>query len=158
MPPTRRLPPVLLLTALLGTLGGSRFSDAADVTGFRGTDGLASSKEVGLPVSWSSSQNVVWRVKLPGPGTASPIVLGNRIYLTSYTGYGLVPNEGQQQDLKRQVLCLDRASGKQIWLKEFDAKLPESKYSGGNNARHGYASSTPTTDGKHLYVLSLIHI
>jgi len=152
MPQTRRLPFVLLLTAVLATLAGSHFSDAADVTGFRGTDGLASSKEVGLPVSWSSSQNVVWRVKLPGPGTSSPIVLGNRIYLTSYTGYGLTPNEGQQQDLKRQVLCLDRASGKQVWKKEFDAKLPESNYSGGNNARHGYASSTPTTDGKHLYV------
>ena len=50
------------------------------------------------------------------------------------------------------MLCLERDGGKLIWRKEFDAKLPESNYSGGNNARHGYASSTPTTDGKHLYV------
>ncbi|MFP6700736.1 MAG: PQQ-binding-like beta-propeller repeat protein, partial [Planctomycetaceae bacterium] len=154
MPLTCRLPSVRL-TAVLVALIGVCFTapaPAADVTGFRGTDGLARSQEVGLPVSWSSSENVVWRVKMPGPGTSSPIVLGERIYVTSYTGYGLVPNQGDQANLKRQVLCLDRASGRQIWRKEFAAKLPESNYSGGNNARHGYASSTPTTDGKHLYV------
>jgi len=148
MPLTRRCIFPLFLIAVLCV----QSTDAADVTGFRDTGGLAQSKEVGLPVSWSSSQNVVWRIKLPGPGTASPIVLGDRIYLTSYTGYGLMPNQGDQQNLKRQVLCLDRATGKLIWRKDFDPKLPESGYSGGNNARHGYASSTPTTDGKHLYV------
>lgn len=127
-------------------------ADAADVTGFRGEGGLARSAEVGLPQAWSSTKNVVWKSKMPGPGTSSPIVLGKRIYLTSYTGYGLEPNQGNQANLKRQVLCLDRASGRVIWKKEFAAQLPESSYSGGNNARHGYASATPTTDGKHLYV------
>ncbi len=127
-------------------------AQSADVTGFRGDGGLATSRETGLPVSWSSTENVVWKTALPGPGTASPIVLGDRVYLTSYTGYGLQPNQGDQANLKRQVLCLDRSSGKLIWKKEFTPKLPESNYSGGNNARHGYASSTPTTDGKHLYV------
>ena len=151
MPLTRRTILPLLLAALTFGLG-THSTRAADVTGFRDTGGLAKSKETGLPVSWSSTQNVVWRTKLPGPGTASPIVLGDRIYLTSYTGYGLAPNQGDQSGLKRQVLCLERAGGKLIWRKEFDAKLPESNYSGGNNARHGYASSTPTTDGKHLYV------
>ncbi len=125
---------------------------AADVTGFRGEGGLARSVEVGLPQSWSSTENVVWKSKMPGPGTSSPIVLGKRIFVTSYTGYGLEPNQGDQANLKRQVLCLDRATGKLIWKKEFAAKLPESRYSGGNNARHGFASATPTTDGKHLYV------
>ena len=152
MPSTRRTTFSLMLTAALATTLGPVEVQAADVTGFRDSGGLAHSKETGLPVTWSSSQNVVWKAKMPGPGTSSPIVLGERIYLTSYTGYGLVPNQGEQANLKRQVLCLDRASGKQIWRKEFAAKLPESRYSGGNNARHGFASATPTTDGKHIYV------
>ena len=152
MPSTRRTTFSLMLTAALAATLGPVGVQAADVTGFRDSGGLAHSKETGLPVTWSSSQNVVWKAKMPGPGTSSPIVLGERIYLTSYTGYGLVPNQGEQANLKRQVLCLDRASGKQIWRKEFAAKLPESKYSGGNNARHGFASATPTTDGKHIYV------
>ena len=152
MPSTRRTTFSLMLTAALAATLGPVGVQAADVTGFRDSGGLAHSKETGLPVTWSSSQNVVWKTKMPGPGTSSPIVLGERIYLTSYTGYGLVPNQGDQANLKRQVLCLDRASGKQIWRKEFAAKLPESRYSGGNNARHGFASATPTTDGKHIYV------
>lgn len=125
---------------------------AADVTGFRGPGGVAVSNEAGLPAEWSSTKNVAWKTRLPGPGTSSPIVLGERIYLTSYSGYGLQPNQGDQSGLMRHVLCLDRKSGKTIWKKDFKPQLPESRYSGGNNARHGYASSTPTTDGKHLFV------
>lgn len=137
---------------LVLVVGASVGANAADVVGFRDAGGLARSAEVGLPLSWSATENVVWRTPMPGPGTASPIVLGDRIYLTSYTGYGLQPSEGDQANLNRQVLCLSRATGEPIWQREFAPKLPESKYSGGNNARHGYASSTPTTDGKHLYV------
>lgn len=137
---------------LILVTSGPLATQAADVTGFRDAGGLARSQEVGLPHSWSATENVVWRTPMPGPGTASPIVLGDRIYLTSYTGYGLQPNEGDQANLRRQVLCLSRDTGEQIWQREFEPKLPESKYSGGNNARHGYASSTPATDGKHLYI------
>ena len=125
---------------------------AADVTGFRGPGGVAVSDEAGLPAEWSSTKNVAWKTRLPGPGTSSPIVLGERIYITSYSGYGLEPNQGSQSSLQRHVLCLDRKSGKLLWKKDFKPQLPESRYSGGNNARHGYASSTPTTDGKHLFV------
>ena len=112
---------------------------AADVTGFRGPGGVAVSDEAGLPAEWSSTKNVAWKTRLPGPGTSSPIVLGERIYITSYSGYGLEPNQGSQSSLQRHVLCLDRKSGKLLWKKDFKPQLPESRYSGGNNARHGYA-------------------
>jgi len=128
-------------------------ADAGDWTGFRGPGGLGHSPETGLPVSWSSTNNVAWRAALPGPGSSSPIVLGNRIYLTCYSGYGLDASEpGSMDDLRRHVLCLNRESGDVVWSKSFDPTLPESAYSGGNDSWHGYSTSTPATDGEHLYV------
>jgi hypothetical protein len=124
----------------------------ADWTEFRGPGGRATSEATGLPAKWTEVENIVWRTKLPGPGTSSPITLGDRIYVTSYSGYGLAPNEGDMNDLRRHVVCVDRTSGKILWDRQFEPRLPESKYSGGNSSRHGYSSSTPTTDGERLYV------
>ena len=124
----------------------------ADWTGFRGSNGLGIIEDKGLMTKWTSTENIVWRTKLPGPGASSPITLGDRIYLTSYSGYGLAPNEGDMKDLRRHVLCLNRTSGKILWDRQFEPRLRESKYAGGNSSRHGYSSSTPTTDGQRLYV------
>jgi outer membrane protein assembly factor BamB len=129
------------------------FAVAADWPQFRGPGGAGVGDERGLPATWSSSDNIVWRVKLPGPGTSSPIVVGKRVYLTCYSGYGLKPGAGDMNELMRHLLCIDRKSGKVLWTKDFKPALPESKYGpGGNESQHGYASSTPASDGKHLYL------
>ena len=126
---------------------------AADWAQFRGPAGLGTSNETGLPAEWSTSKNVVWKTALPGAGTSSPVVVGERVYLTSYSGYGLSVDEpGDMDKLMRHVVCVDRASGKIIWSKDFKPSLPESEYSGGNNTWHGYASSTPVADDANLYV------
>jgi outer membrane protein assembly factor BamB len=125
----------------------------ADWPQFRGPGGAGVSSERGLPATWSSSDNIVWRAKLPGPGTSSPIVVGERVYLTCYTGYGLEPGAGDMNKLMRHLLCIDRKNGKVLWTKDFKPALPESKYGpGGYESQHGYASSTPASDGKHLYL------
>jgi hypothetical protein len=125
---------------------------AADWTQFRGPGGLGKSSDTGLPVKWSATENVVWRTPLQGPGTSSPIVLKDRIYLTCYTGYGVSQNEpGDMAELARHVVCLDRKTGKTLWKKEFKSEGRESRYQG-RLQLHGYASSTPTTDGEFLYV------
>lgn len=124
-------------------------SHAADWPQFRGTGGLATSADTGLPVTFSSSQGIAWKTELPGAGTSSPIFVGKHIFLTAYTGYN-VPGQpqGAQEDLKRHVLCLDRATGKILWQKEVPSKLPEQdKIRDG----HGYASATPVSDGKHVF-------
>jgi len=124
----------------------------AEWSDFRGPHGLGISTETGLPVRWSSDQNIVWKTKLPGPGTSSPVTAGDRIFLTSYTGYGLDDkNPGEMADLRRHILCIDRKSGKVLWTKEFRPELPEHKYAG-EGSYHGYSSSTPVTDGERLYV------
>jgi len=131
----------------------------ADWTGFRGPGGSGLSGETGLPTTWSSKENIVWRTPLPGPGSSCPIVVGQRIYLTSYSGYGLkwkkdAPEEDKEDmsKLMRHLVCIDRGSGKILWTKDFKPSLPESKYEGGNNTQHGYASSTIASDGQRLYV------
>jgi len=144
----RRHRPLLVLLALLGVCSLM----GADWTAFQDPDGLGTSAENGLPVKWSSRDNIVWKTRLPGPGTSSPVTLGNRIFLTCYTGYALDAGKpGNMADLRRHVLCIARDSGKVLWTKEFEPVLPEHKYQG-EGSYHGYASSTPLTDGERLYV------
>src|SRR5476651_743505 len=100
---TCRLAFALLLvvgtTALMG----------ADWLQFRGPDGLGISKEKDLPSEWSAKKNIVWKIKLPGAGAASPITLGNRIFVVCYSGYGMDNKDpGEMKDLRRHLLCLDR--------------------------------------------------
>lgn len=116
---------------------------------FRGPTGQGISNDKGLPLTWSETKNIVWKVELPGAGTSSPIVLGERIFLTCYSGYK-VPGRpvGSQEDLKRSVTCLDRKSGKLLWNTEVESKLPEQAII---REEHGYASSTPVADGEKVY-------
>jgi outer membrane protein assembly factor BamB len=128
------------------------FAPGGEWQQFRGPDGLGVSTEKDLPVGWSSEKNIVWRTRLPGPGTSSPVTAGNRIFLTCYSGYAIdTAKPGKMEDLKRHLLCLNRKDGKILWQKEFKPVLPEHQYSG-EGSYHGYSSSTPITDGKRLYV------
>ena len=126
---------------------------ADDWMQFRGPGGLGVSSEVSVPTEWSDTRNIVWKTKLPGAGTSSPIIIGDKIFLTCYSGYGMdQAGPGEMEDLKRHVVCLQRDTGEIVWKKVFDPNLPESAYSKANNMRHGYASSTIASDGKRLYV------
>ncbi len=142
---THRLVLVPALLAALSALG-------ADWLQFRGPRGSGTSGDTGLPTTWSAKENIVWRTKLPGPGTSSPIVVGKRVYLTCYSGYGLEPGEGAMDQLMRHLVCIDRDTGAVRWTRDFKPVLPESKYQKGNDSQHGYSSSTPASDGRHLFV------
>ncbi|HOW63983.1 MAG TPA: PQQ-binding-like beta-propeller repeat protein [Candidatus Paceibacterota bacterium] len=116
---------------------------------FRGPDGQATSQNQGLPVTWSAEENLVWKTPLPGPGGSSPIVWGDRIFVTGFTGYA-VPgsSSGDLNALERHVICLDRKDGKILWRKNVPAIQPEQA----TVRDHGYASSTPLADADRLYV------
>ena len=139
---------LLTLVILAGT---TTSLPAADWTQFRGPGGLGISSETGVPTTWSATENIVWKAELPGPGASCPIAVGDRIFITSYSGYGLEPAQGEQSDLVRHLLCLKRSDGEVIWHKKFEPTLPEHKYQG-EGSYHGYAASTPVSDGKRLYV------
>lgn len=122
-----------------------------DWTQFRGVNNAGVSTDVKLPLSWSNENNLVWKVELPGPGSSSPITLGDRVFVTCYSGYG-VPKAsgGTLQTLQRHLLCVHRVDGKIRWTKTIAGELPEDSYQG-YISEHGYASSTPVTDGERVY-------
>lgn len=126
--------------------GGKNRSD--DWSRFRGPAAMGVSDAKNLPEKWSQSSGIAWKTPLPGAGASSPIVYGNKIFLTSYTGY-FVPGEdgGSLDDLQRHLLCLDLSSGKVLWDKAIAAKLPEEE----RIRDHGYAANSVAVDAEHVY-------
>jgi outer membrane protein assembly factor BamB len=127
--------------------------EAADWARFRGPNGSGVAADAGeVPVRWSDSLNLRWKTALPGPGLSSPIVVGERVFVTCWTGYGIDRREpGEQKDLKRHLICIDRRKGEILWSRGVDAVLPEDPYRG-MFTEHGYASHTPASDGEAVYV------
>lgn len=134
-------------------MAGASLVGAADWPRFRGPNGTGiAGDDTPAPTTWSPTKNLKWKVKLPGPGASSPIVVGGRVFVTCYSGYGVARGQGEMKDLKRHLVCVDRGSGKILWDKEVPAVLPEDPYSGAGVPAHGYASHTPVSDGKRVYV------
>lgn len=130
-------------------LGGAESTLGKDWPQFRGPDGLGRSDAKGLPLTWGDEKNVAWKTTLPGPGASSPIVLGDRIFLTCFTGFATSSREpGEMSHLKRHLLCLNLADGKIVWDTPVPAELPEQDRIREN---HGYASSTPVADAERIY-------
>lgn len=129
-------------------------AQGADWPRFRGPNGTGISPDADpLPVTFSDAENLQWKVALPGAGVSCPIVVGEKVFVTCYSGYGLDrQNPGDMKDLQRHLVCIDRASGKTLWEKTVDAVLPEDEYTGMGVPEHGYASHTPVSDGSHVYV------
>src|SRR5947209_603339 len=116
---------------------------AADWPRFRGPTGDGVGGDTGLPVKWGPKENVLWKTRLPGPGSSSPIVAGDRLYVTCYSGYG-AGKGGDVKDLRRHLLCLDAKTGTVAWQKDLPVELPENDYNR-YIQEHGYASATPAT-------------
>ena len=116
---------------------------------FRGPNGAAVSEEDSkLPAKWTES-DVAWRTKLPGPGVSSPIIVGDKVFVTCYSGYGEDRQApGRMEDLKRHLVCVNAKTGAVVWDKSVKATLPEDPYSGMGVPSHGYASHTPVSDGE----------
>ncbi len=141
----------LICTATQFSMEGIAFADWSRFRGPNGS-GISEEKET-TPTTWSEKENLKWKVPLPGAGVSCPIVVGNRVFVTSYSGYGLNQDEpGDVKDLVRHLVCMDRLTGKTLWQKALPSTVPEDPYSGMGVPQHGYASHTPTSDGKNVYV------
>ena len=105
---------------------------------FRGPTGQGVSDAHGLPVTWSETNNIVWKTELPGSGHSSPVVSGNRIWLTAS------PDKG----LSRHVLCVALDSGKIVRdIELFTYEKPEPCHS-----LNSYATPTPVLENNRVYV------
>ena len=102
---------------------------------FRGPDGSGHSAEKGLPVTWDEKA-VVWKTPLKGKGQSSPIIWGDRLFLTTAVDGGK----------ERLVCCLDRQTGKLLWEQVAWKGTPEPTH-----VMNGHASATCVTDGERVY-------
>src|SRR5690242_2899672 len=80
-------------------------SAEADWPNFRGPGGMGTTTAKDLPTEWSTDANVAWKVPLPGPGASSPVVFGDRIYLTYFTGYLAGEDDGSLEQLQRHLVA-----------------------------------------------------
>jgi outer membrane protein assembly factor BamB len=103
---------------------------------FRGPTSQGQSSETNLPLRWNPSENIAWKTPIPGESWSSPVVWGDRIFLTTATDGGV----------KCRVLAVDRATGQIVWnTPVFDQTLRRKE------ARNTFATPTPATDGERVY-------
>ncbi len=145
---------ILFTLSLWGVSSGMSDVQGSDWDRFRGPNGTGISPDADpLPATFSETENLQWKVALPGAGVSCPIVVGDKVFVTCYSGYGLDrQNPGDIENLKRHLVCIDRATGKMLWEKTVDAVQPEDRFAGAGVPEHGYASHTPTSDGTNVYV------
>ena len=133
------LPILTVFCAACALLGPWARSAAAAAGGnwpaWRG-DGSGISAEKNLPVFWDARTNIAWKTPIAGQGNSSPVVWGDRVFLTAST-------EGGK---KRHVICIDARTGRVRWQKALEAARIAKTY-----VKNGYASATPATDGKTVY-------
>ncbi len=148
------MPARFLLTALL--LVTPCLAAGDDWPQWRGPTLNGASPSGNLPTTWSTTENIAWRTKLPAWAGSTPIVHGNRIFLTSPSA-----EDGASGEVTRKwrggrstpggpdllLISLDRASGKILWKKTITS---------GNTlfGKHNMASPSPVTDGRHVWALT----
>lgn len=126
---------------------------------FRGPKASGVAEGKNLPDRWSATENVAWKRDIPGRGWSSPIVWGNRVFLTT------VVNTGESEDPKKglyfggerlnppeslhqwRVLCLDLDTGDVRWERQVHEGNPQTSI----HIKNSYASETPVTDGARVY-------
>ena len=138
----------------LCTVVGMNTVAADDWARFRGNNGngLPAKSDQKIPTSWSDSENLVWKVELPGIGASSPVLYKNRLYVTAHDGYGLNENEpGDMSQLERKLLAIDPKDGKVLWSVSEKSTTKQEEYKS-FTLLHGYASGTPAVDDSGVYV------
>ena len=115
------------------------------------------------PTVWSDTKNIKWKAEIPGRGFSTPVVWGDKIFLTTAIPTGkpaeapqTPPAEGRRAgggsgpllEHKFEVLCLDRKTGKLLWQRTAKLATPHEGY---HRAYGSFASNSPVTDGKYVY-------
>lgn len=138
----------ILIIYFLNALLFSSLSQANDWPRFRGPTEDGHAKVKSIPLKWSATENVKWKVPVPGKGWSSPVLSDGRVYLT--TAYA----QGDNQDaagVKRElrVLCFDAENGKTVWdTKVFDQKASSRPI----HQKNSHASPTPIIENGKVYV------
>ena len=103
---------------------------------FRGPSHQGVAEEKNAPLNWSGTSNVLWKTAIPGESWSSPIVWGDRVFVTT----------AEENGESCRVISLDRGSGQVLWNRETFRQVPRHKQS-----RNTFATPTPATDGERVY-------
>ena len=126
---------------------------------FRGPGAMGVADNPGLPERWGTNENVAWKVEVAGRGWSSPIVWGNRVFVTTVVSDGETEEPkkglyfgGERNDIPKgtqhwMVLCLDLGSGRELWRREAYAGPGPNRL----HVKNTFASETPVTDGERVY-------
>src|ERR1700683_2799858 len=151
-----------LLTTLLALSIASHAADSADIKKqwpqFRGPGSTGVADDPALPDQWSQTENVAWKTAIPGVGWSSPIIWGDRIFVTTVISSAEVekPKKGLYFGGERKAptdehrwmgYAVDFATGKIVWERGAHRGVPGSRH-----LKNSYASETPVTDGERVYV------
>ncbi|MFT5110502.1 MAG: outer membrane protein assembly factor BamB [Pseudoalteromonas tetraodonis] len=146
----------LILALLL--LTGLAEAEEKNWPQFRGTAAMGIADNPALPDTWSETKNVAWKVPVAGMGWSSPVVWGDRIFLTTAVSEGEIEKvkaglyfggeRPKPKDVHEwRVLCLDLKTGKELWNKLVHKGIPAQA----RHLKNSYASETPITDGERVY-------
>ena len=151
---------IALVMVTLGLVAGPNTVTAQNWPQFRGADSSGVGQDhPGLPDTWSATENVVWKTDVAGRGWSSPIVWGDKIFLTTVvnTGESEPPKKGlyfggdrkepPQTEHIWKVICLDLKSGRVVWDTVCHQGVPATPM----HVKNSYASETPVTDGNYVY-------
>jgi len=148
-----RLGAVVGLSLLFAGLAPSAIAQQPPASRFwgqwRGPDATGVSRTAMPPIEWSETKNVRWKIPIPGFGSASPVVWGDRVYLP--TAIPEVPGRQVKPGVKHKfvLMAFDRATGKLVW--ERIAK-EEATHEATHTDNGTYASASAVTDGEHIIV------
>jgi len=114
----------------------------ADWPHWRGAGGNGVSLTATPPVECSADRTLRWKVAIPGRGSSSPVVIGDRVFVTT-----AVPVEAAPGELDFRLLCIDRQTGRETWSRSCVKAVPHE----GTHETNGFASASPCTDGARVY-------
>jgi outer membrane protein assembly factor BamB len=116
---------------------------AANWPAWRGPTGQGYCEEKNLPLTWSPTENIVWKTPLPGDGNSTPIIWGDRIFLTQALDVKLA----QKLAPGRALLCFAKKDGRLLWQREVEYHEKEETHN-----TNPYCSASPATDGERVIV------
>jgi len=132
-----------LLFLLLTLFSNRAFSE--DWRQFRGPGSNGVVQNMKLPEEWGTDSNIKWKATIPGEGWSAPIVVGQKVFVTTAVTSG---KKNMNSEHTWKVICLNAANGQEIWSKDAIKSQPRL----GTHRDNTYASETPVTDGKHIVV------
>ena len=134
-------------------------SDGVNWPGFRGQGAAGIAEGYATPVTWDvgSSRNIAWRTEIPGLGHSSPVVWGDRVFVTTAISgmekpelkvglYGSIAPVDDDTEHEFKVFCLDKKTGKILWERLSHKGVPKVK----RHPKATHANATPFTDGRHV--------